>query len=159
MPSEEIHIMKESKARFEGVIFNQTADLGSDKSTSCKVIDEATGEVIAQSGGGGGESDVEIVEVAFSRDESIEAGDAINLMGAFCQSFAADNNFSTGWSDVPADGRTIKIAMYKGIAIIDMDSAGLIFTDVTGDVTIDEHSTGRTLVVRGAGSAKISLAV
>lgn len=53
MPSE-VQILKESKARFEGVIFNQTADLGTNKSTSCKVIDEATGEVIVQSGEGGG---------------------------------------------------------------------------------------------------------
>ena len=53
MPSE-VQILKESKARFEGVIFNQTANLGTNKSTSCKVIDEATGEVIAQSGSGGG---------------------------------------------------------------------------------------------------------
>ena len=129
------------------------------ENTNPAILEGMLEQLIAQSGGGGGESDVEIVEVAFSRDESIEADAATNLMGAFCQSFDADNNFSTGWSDVPADGRTIKIAMYKGIAIIDMDSAGLIFTDVTGDVTIDEHSTGRTLVVRGAGSAKISLAV
>ena len=57
MPSaNNVQILKESKARFEGVILNQTADLGTNKSTSCKVIDEATGEVIAQSGGGG-ESD------------------------------------------------------------------------------------------------------
>lgn len=63
---ETVQILKESKARFEGVIFKQEADLGTEKSTSCKVIDEATGEVIAQSGGGSGESDFSTATVTIT---------------------------------------------------------------------------------------------
>lgn len=81
MPSE-VQILKESKARFEGVIFNQTADLGTNKSTSCKVIDEATGEVIAQSGGGGGESDYTAYTLTVTA-VGVSADEVVNMYGPF----------------------------------------------------------------------------
>lgn len=85
MPSE-VQILKESKARFEGVIFDQTADLGTNKSTSCKVIDEATGEVIAQSGSGGESEFVKFtleltVGATSQQDPPILSGPIINQDG------------------------------------------------------------------------------
>lgn len=118
MPSgNNVQILKESKARFEGVIFNQTADLGTNKSTSCKVIDEATGEVIAQSGGGG---DFEEFEITF--DITPPAGVVVARYTIYEAKIAyPDENLETGQSfyyatGIGATSAKIKILAYKGTA-------------------------------------------
>lgn len=140
MPSE-VQILKESKARFEGVIFNQTADLGTNKSTSCKVIDEATGEVIAQSGGGGGESDLTTAEVTIVN----------NLTGA------GNVEIQIPWLDpgateptpIPTMAKpvvhvtngeevTVNAVLYKGASYCFINSQ-LVTVETTGDIDYSEQ--------------------
>jgi len=134
MPSSNnVQILKESKARFEDVIFKQTADLGTNKSTSCKVIDEATGEVIAQSGGGGEESDFTTAEVTVAYTGF--RYDSPNLIVAI----AHDNQFITGTDGMISENGTYTVVLFKGIAnaMILAEAASYTVT-VTGDATESE---------------------
>lgn len=148
---ETVQILKESKARFEGVIFKQEADLGTEKSTSCKVIDEATGEVIAQSGGGeGGDSDFTTANVTIKYDNE-PASDAMIIAPVYYDTegyvFAMGDIEISSSSDTSA-----KIILYKGKAIIHTSDNTYAFDPVrtSGDIEIDE-SEPTTAVVTGDG--------
>lgn len=156
MPSE-VQILKESKARFEGVIFNQTADLGTNKSTSCKVIDEATGEVIAQSGGGGGdESDLTTATVTFINNIS----DSPTAYGAFVYSDEYEGevtNHSNGLMPIETQQTVVAtVILYKGEASIDLTEVGQTqgaTISASGDATV---KMGLFLLVTGDATVTIS---
>ena len=156
MPSD-VQILKESKARFEGVIFNQTADLGTNKSTSCKVIDEATGEVIAQSGGGG-ESDYTAYTLTLTAI-GVSAEEVVSVYGPFLIEGTVG-----GKLPINSPGSNIPLTVVGTVVDPEEETGGAgIIVEYDGEIELETttESTvlidGNTVFVVGNGDLTITI--
>lgn len=144
---------KENIARFEGVIMKQRySEAGTDTeaATTAQVIDEATGNVIAEAGAGGGggeESDFTTAEVTFTLPEGVDETVFVFLKtneAVEVGDVSVPANISVGPMLLTTDANKINVPLYKGnarVTIGALDNADYTVGSVSGNADYDDESS------------------
>lgn len=137
----------ETKGRFDGFIMKHTYTDGDDAATESKVIDEATGQVIAESSGSGGGGDFTTAEVTLKYID--DPGKLVTIIAA---AFITDGDISLSIGALGASSDSdisATLILYKGKASLQTADAEFVFSaaESSGDIEISED--GASALVTG----------
>jgi len=119
---------------------------------NAKVVDEDTGEVICESGGGGGESDFTVTQITVTNNAP--GGLAFNVANVYTED---DESLADPRMQIdPSNTYTVDVILYKGAANYTFSGYESEYNyELTGDIEPSPFGS-ITGVIRGSGTITIS---